>query len=279
MACENRDQPSKVTQMKYFEDRTIQQLERSARRARLAALASAFCAVLATASLVIVWSNRVRLPESVAGHVPGQKHLVDIVLLDDTKVSRQDIEQMIKPLLLVSAMRMPDRLQHFRIVVSSHGLPSEVPVSEGAAAGYLPDPDYFVVDAQKVTSSSGAKGITAQQEWAFVMAHEATHLWQKQRGTMISGENSHAYDPDGYIKDPIELEAYEEGVSVANAFPGPTFIWKFIDGKRITGVNSVLYVALASYMDVGRMADIRVAHQLTARGCVRRSLALFGLER
>lgn len=209
--------------MKHLDDQTIEQLERSVRRTRIVAICTALFAAISTASLGVVWSNRIRLPESVAGHVPGHKHLVDIVLLDDAKVSRQDIEQMIKPLLIVSAMRMPDRLQHFRIVVSSHGLANDVPVSEGAAAGYLPDLDYFVVDAQKAADSNGAKGITAQQEWAFVMAHEATHLWQKQRGSMVSGEHSHANDPEGYITDPIELEAFEEGVSVANAFPGPAF--------------------------------------------------------
>ncbi len=253
-------------------------LDRSVRRARMAALVCALSAVVATSVLLVVWSNHVQLPESMSGHVPGQKHRVDIVLLDDTAASQHEIEKMIKPLLIVSSMRMPDRLQHFRIVVSSHGLPSEVSVSEGAAAGYLPELDYFVVDQQKVASNTRANGITAQQEWAFVMAHEATHLWQKQRGDIHSGEHSHANDSTGYLKDPIEIEAFEEGVSVANAFPGPTFRWRFVNGNVITGANSAMYIGLAMYMNVDEVADIRVARQLTARGCLSRALAFFGME-
>lgn len=246
----------------------LQRLLRSIRTARRITVAMLLLLVASLLYLALQLLERPRLPESLQANLrAGQRHQIDVLLLDEPEIGSQALEAALRPLLMVAQHRMPDRQQHFRIIFSRSGFPGNFDGSGVGAAGYDPTTDVFVVDCQAVKGSWG-KNQTNEQVWAFVMAHEAMHLWQKERGDLTAHGGSRLHDPDAYIKDPIELEAYQEGVSVASALPnGIPFAWTFRDGTSILPLDPNPYVG--SMLNVADVADLRVHRQKTPLGFFR----------
>lgn len=242
----------------------VERAQRELRRARLAALSMLTLTLAAMLALVIVWLSRPRLPDSVASRLPpGAAHQVDIVLLDAPTVDSQFIEDAVRPMLMVAERHLPGQPQHLRIVLSGEGFPMNVAADGIAAAAYLPDDDSFVVDVQHLMKLRPARMSTGP--WiALATAHEAMHLVQARRG-QLAHHVSHFDDPQAYFSDPIEIEAYQEGLTVATALAGRPVRWTFRNGRAIEpAMPNPYWDTLGT--DLLDRADVRVSRQSTPLG-------------
>lgn len=245
----------------------VKRAQRSLHRTRLAALVMLILTLAMTMALVIVWLSRPRLPDSVASRLPPGAHQVDIVLLDAPAVDSQFIEDVVRPMLMVAERHLPGQPQHLRIVLSGEGFPMNVAADGVAAAAYLPDDDSFVVDVQHLMTWRPSR--LAPGPWiALATAHEAMHMVQARRG-QLADHVSHFEDPQAYFNDPIEIEAYLEGLTVATALAGRPVRWRFRDGPAIepTMPNPYWDALGAGLLD---RADVRVSRQSTPLGVWRR---------
>ena len=230
---------------------------------------------LSLGHLAVTLLNRDRVPASETPSMqPGQHYRVDLLLVDGPDVTEREIEEMVKPMVMVLVHRMPTQPENLRIVVRQDGFFSNVG-DVGGIAMYDAESDTFAVNLDRVraaqTNAFDTAHITSAQEWAFLMGHEAFHLVQATEGEM-KGHVSTAGTP-GYNDDPIELSAFKEGVDVANGLPGPNFAYTLIGKWQLLPSDPSPYYSLRS-ITLANFADIRVHRQTTPRGLAHKLLHL-----
>jgi hypothetical protein len=245
----------------------VARAERSAGLAKGFAYISGGCAFTTGLALIVCLCDRARLPDGISPESRGGRHQVDLILRDGVMMDDQEIDEVLKPMLMVSAVRMPTQFQHLRIIISPSGFPIGADQPLGTVASYVTGEDYFTVDAAMARTPL-YKGVSRAQTWAFAMAHEAAHLWQARRsGTM---PDFHSYDPSTYERDPLEIEAFTEGTSAASSLPGTLIVWRLgRSGRMITPREAVRY-SNAARLRVREIADVRVHRQYTVRGTLQR---------
>ncbi|MBX3587767.1 MAG: hypothetical protein KF796_14115 [Ramlibacter sp.] len=237
------------------------------KRLRIVAGISVAAAVLSVLGLVVVLLTKPHVPELLsAAQLPAGRHRIDVVLIDMPKVTNFDIDVMVQPMLMVVVRRLPGQSQHLRLLVNARGLPWPYVGSGTGAAGYVAEENLFLVDVQAVNENWPGLRLNKFQRWAFAMAHEATHLWQRKRGALPDG-SSRLFDQNAYKRDPNEIEAYREGLAVANAFPGQPFSYRFGE-EQIDAPNPNPYDPLL-LLDVRSRADVHVHSQTTPLGMLR----------
>jgi hypothetical protein len=184
---------------------------------------------IAGLALLNIYMSTPRVPPKIPqDQLPAGKHRVDLHLIDAPEIKSEEIEAMLQPLGWVAELRMPGTSQQFRILASPEGFPYGYAGSGIGAAGYVSEHDLFVVDVQAVRGMLPA--LNSAQRWALVMGHEATHLWQMRRGSLIL-HSSNMGNHEAYRTDPIEIEAYTEGVTLVSAISGEPFIYTRSDGS------------------------------------------------
>lgn len=199
------------------------------------------------------------LPKSeTAALNKADRYLFDIVLVDSPTIGSNDINDIVKPMLMVMQRRMPSTPYHVRIAIYGAGVPTYMD-SGNAIAGFIPEEDFFFVDMRKVRIEN-KEGVPSQNWWAFLMAHEATHLWQRVRGEyMVKGSRGHAY-----VRDPLEREAFQEAQNVANSLGYYRFEWGFPGEPTLKTERPNLYLSIADteFSDF----KVRVSDAWTIRG-------------
>jgi len=247
---------------------------RATRRAKIALAATVTVVVLLLLFLAAFLLSQPRIPPQLAhGQMPAGKHRVDIVFIDGPELPPEEIDAMLRPLIMVTDLRMPGQSQHFRILVCAEGFPLGYSASQFAAAGYVHEEDLFLVNVKNLRSAWS--DLSLIQRWAFAMAHEATHLWQMRRGAM-AGRTSNAHNRIAYKSDPIEIEAFEAGLAVANVLPGINFYWEDGNGIRRFSSSPNIYAEFA-HLQVAQRADVYMSSQTTPLGVLRSWLRAAGI--
>jgi len=186
--------------------------------------------------------------------------LVDITFVDSPKISLDFVDDMINPMLRVMQNHMGSAPYHARIVVYGQGFPASITNQHASAiAAYIPAEDIFIVDLNK-TYQSKPKDFPIRQWIAFLMGHEATHLWQAKRGDDMSKGW-----PKGllYNSDKHEREAFQEGQNVANSLGFPQQIaWKFKGESAFVTPSPNPYW----FMPFDKKPDIHISYNWTLRG-------------
>lgn len=227
--------------------------------------------VLGTALLIVVLVigvavhlERIPVPVSETVSRPlDAPHLFDVVLVDGAEMDLEEINELAIPMAMVMQARMPSVRVHTRIAVYGSGLPRVIGKGVGVA-GFLPREDLFFIDLHQVPKDRPAN-IPRKTWWAFIMSHEAMHLFQRHRGETLVG----ARRPEDYNKDPLEREAFREGLSVANSFGGYQLTWRFDGAAPLEQIEPNIYAA-----DNGNssrpQAVVRISTANTVRGSIKR---------
>jgi len=193
-----------------------------------------------------------------------ENYQVDVVLVDQPEMFQEDVRNAVRPMLDVLRHHWPQRPVHIRLAVYRDGFPYRLP-AEQAVAAYVPEQDFFVLDARESAASH------AKPEWrrmspttwlAFIMGHEAAHLWQTLRGDEMN--NSSFDNPDAYPHDPIELEAFKEGITQASRVERRPLRWRSSTGQEIAA-DPFWFGAVSP-----RAYDLRIGHAWTVRGILLR---------
>lgn len=242
------------------QEERLLELERSTRFAQRFAVTMSMIALALVTGLGAWLLSRPDLPASETSRLrPRDASLVDVLLLDGVAMSPLEIQDMVRPILMVLSVRLPASPQHVRIVVSPVGFPVGFVGDGVGVAGYSKEADVFVVDLSLVR---GIKAFASEQgRWAFVMAHEATHLWQGVRGD-LAGRPSNWDDHEAYRRDVLEREAFQEGLAVANALGGDPVRWVFSDGREVRATEPNPYRSA----QIEGFPLIRTRTQVTPRG-------------
>lgn len=208
-------------------------------------------------------------PKIPQDQLPAGKHRVDLHLIDGPEFEPEEIEAMLQPLGWVAALRMPGTSQQFRILASPEGFPHGYAGSGIGAAGYVSEQDLFVVDLQAVRRMLPVQDVN--QRWALVMGHEATHYWQMRRGALANRLSSMG-DSENYRIDPLEIEAFTEGVTLANAIPGEPFIYERSDGSAFFPPLNNPYKAIVE-RKFAESLEVHITTQTTPAGLLRSARA------
>ncbi|MDQ0086541.1 hypothetical protein J2W35_006924 [Variovorax boronicumulans] len=229
------------------------------------------CIMVATTSvLTIHLLNRVEAPTSLEASMPeGGRQQVDIVLVDQPDVDDDYVCDVVKPMLMVFALRLPGKAIHLRLIINREGFPVGYAADRIGIAGYAKENDTFVVDAHLVATRQGPP-MDAPSWRAFLMAHEAFHKVQHLRGDLV-GHSSTAEDREAYAHDIHEWEAFREGTLVANALlpAGRQFAYEPKLLPLITAPTMNPYAELA-VLKVADVADVRIHRTWTPLGIYRR---------
>lgn len=199
----------------------------------------------------------------------GGRQQVDIVLVDQPEVDDAYLHDVVKPMLMVLALRLPGKAVHLRLIINRDGFPAGYAADGIGIAGYSKENDTFVIDAHLVATQQ-KPSMDASTWRAFLMAHEAFHKVQHVRGD-LEGHSSNAEDRAAYARDFYEWEAFREGTLVANALlpDSRQFAYQPVLLPLITAPAPNPYAALAR-LKVEDVADVRVHRNWTPLGVYRR---------
>lgn len=216
----------------------------------LIAMSTTMAIAVATSAYVafeVALRARPSFPSAAAAEVELHgRNRVDVLLVDDPAPEvAQSVRDIVLPMLAVMRYRLAGQPVHLRIIIAREGFPGAWKSQGRGIAGYQPDDDSFVIDAGRVLNSNVTRAggrLALEQHLAFLMAHEATHLYQARRGLMKPHASTALGDAATYSRDPIELEAFAAGVDIAaeveNAQP---IIYRFHDGRVIAPVMDGRY--------------------------------------
>lgn len=231
---------------------------------RLVRVLGATLLIMVVLISVAVHLEHIPVPKSeTVGRPVAAPHLFDVVLVDGAAMDLEEINELATPMAMVMHARMPSVRPHTRIAVYGAGLPRVIGKGVGVA-GFLPQEDVFFIDLRQVSLDRPAK-IPRKIWWAFIMSHEAMHLFQRHRGETLIG----ARRPEDYKNDPLEREAFREGLSVANSFGGYQLAWTFDGAEPLEQIEPNIYAADKGNPIVPQVV-VRISTAYTVRGSIKR---------
>lgn len=197
-----------------------------------------------------------------SGEDAGALYLFDVIEVDGPELATAEIEEVVVPMAMVYNARMPSVRVHTQIVVYGAG-PAGIIGADSGVAGFLPKHGVFFVDMQQVRKDRVLE-VPRPNWWAFVMGHEAMHLVQQRRGEVFLQRRA-----EDYKNDPLEREAFREGLSVANSFGNYFLSWQFTGATPVAPTDPNTY-RLVNAQTVRQQLTIRVSKTNTLRGTLKR---------
>ena len=191
----------------------------------------------------------------------GEPFTFDVVLVDDPQLPPGALDALVRPMAMVWHHRWPDVPYNARIAVYPGGFPMRY-ARDSVPAAYISSEDVFLLNAHYAISTR-PDSVSLQAWFAFLMAHEATHRWQAVRGDSM-GDGS-PKQKDAYARDPIEREAFQEGVTVASVISSRPIEWHGRDSTVFTSPAPNPYTSLDYLVHF----EIRVHEATTFRGRLR----------
>lgn len=196
-----------------------------------------------------------------AGEANGS-YVFDVIEVDGPGMAEGEIEEVVVPMAMVYSVRLPSARVHTKIFIYGAG-PSGIVGAGSGVAGFLPQQGVFFIDMRQVRKDRTADA-PRRNWWAFVMGHEAMHLVQQNRGEVFLQRGA-----EFYKNDPLEREAFREGLSVANSFGNYSLSWKFAGAAPVAPIDPNPYRTI-NPQSVRQQLTVRVSRAATLRGTLKK---------